>query len=92
MGRKNKYESQVEMGERYRDARTGFEGVVTAVTFFEHACERVSLETFDRTQQTVRVEVFDAPRFVRARDEVAVTTTRTGGDRPIPGQRGAVSR
>lgn len=74
------------MGDRYRDARTGFEGVVTSVTFYEHACERVVLETFDPQRKELKTEVFDAPRLERVADGKRVEVTKTGGDRDIAGR------
>lgn len=43
------YESDIRMGELYRDAQTGFEGIVTSVTFYQHACERVAVEDLRRS-------------------------------------------
>lgn len=39
------YESEISIGQRYRHGGTGFEGVATEITFFEHGCELVTLKT-----------------------------------------------
>lgn len=72
------YESDVVLGERYRDPLTSFEGVATAATFYLHACERVSLEYVNSAGE-IKYESFDAPRLVHVGTGVAPTTTRTGG-------------
>lgn len=71
------YKSGVELGRGYRDEQTGYVGVATSVTFFQHACERVALEAYDSDRKEVKVEIFDAPRL---RDEK--TLERVVADRP----------
>lgn len=73
------YRSDIKLGERYRDEQTGFEGIATAVYFFQHACERVSVETYDPARLEVKTETFDAPRLVHVDSGVKAKTTRTGG-------------
>lgn len=76
--RKQKWESQVILGEKYRDTVTGLEGVATVVSFYLHACERVSLEFIKEGE--VKYETFDAPRLVHVKQPlVPVTSPRTGG-------------
>lgn len=75
----NTYQSDIELGERYRDQQTGFEGVATALYFFQHACERVSVETYDPERREVKTETFDAPRLVHVTTGQQATTTRPGG-------------
>lgn len=72
-----KLKTDVRLGDRYRDPLTGFEGVATAVTFYLHACERVSLEYVKDGK--VGYESFDAPRLVHIASGTQPTTTRTGG-------------
>lgn len=69
--------TDVSLGERYRDPLTGFEGVATAVTFYLHACERVSLEYVKDGK--VEFEAFDAPRLEHVDTGEKPKTTRTGG-------------
>ncbi len=71
------HKTDIVLGERYRDTLTGFEGPATAVTFYLHACERVSLEYIKDGE--VKYEVFDTPRLVHASTEVQMTTSKTGG-------------
>ena len=68
-----KFRSDVVMGDRYRDPLTGFEGVATGVTFYLHACERVTLEYADSmtiTGREVPDELFE--RLRRFYDEDAI--------------------
>lgn len=74
-----KYASDIILGERYADDQTGFEGVATAVYFFQHACERVLLEAYDRERKEVKEQAFDAPRLRHIKSGVAATSTRPGG-------------
>lgn len=37
------YKSSIELGRRYRDRDTGFEGVASSLTFYRNAEERVQL-------------------------------------------------
>lgn len=89
----SRYKSDIQLGERYRDTQTGYEGVATAVYFFQHACERVLIETFDPQHKEVKEQAFDAPRLVHVNTNVQATTTRPGGParergvRPIGGAR-----
>lgn len=69
--------TDIILGERYRDTVTGLEGVATAVTFYLHACERVSLE-FTKDGE-VKFESFDAPRVEQVATGAIPTVTRTGG-------------
>ena len=89
MTRKQKYETDIKLGERYVDKQTGFEGIVTSITFYQHACERVALETYDAQRREVKVEVFDSPRLTSVATGVTATTTRTGGPQ-MPNAQGGV--
>ena len=53
------YEPKVQMGQRYRDKATRFEGVAMSVTFYEYGCERVSLRAI--VDHRIYDHVFDAP-------------------------------
>lgn len=89
---KNKYPSDVELGERYRDDQTGFEGVVTSITFFQYACERVCLESYDPARKEVKTEVFDAPRLTSVKTGERAVVTKTGGPQSPNAQRGQNGR
>jgi hypothetical protein len=39
-----RYWCDIQLGEKYRDTITGFEGVATSVTFQLHGCQRVQLK------------------------------------------------
>lgn len=84
---KHNYQSDVILGERYRDKQTGFEGIATAVYFFQHACERVALETYDAERKEVKDQTFDAPRLVSVETGQAAKSDRPGGPGRNEGQR-----
>lgn len=53
------HETFIELGRRYRDHDTEFEGVANSVAFYRNACERVQLKALI---SSVPVEHwFDAP-------------------------------
>jgi hypothetical protein len=79
MNRQTHYKSDIKLGERYRDEQTGFEGVATSIYFFQHACERVNIETYDPERREVKEQVFDAPRLTHVASGQRASTTRTGG-------------
>jgi hypothetical protein len=80
MPRDGKFPSDITLGERYRDTQTGLEGIATSVHFYQHACERVTLEALsDKTGELVEY-AFDAPRLVAVeRPEEAVRQRKPGG-------------
>lgn len=74
---KHVYPSDITLGECYRDEQTGFEGHATSIHFYQHACERVTLESHNK-KLGMEEYTFDAKRLVHidSGDEV---------DSPIPG-------
>lgn len=92
MSGKQKYESDIRLGERYRDTQTGIEGHVTAITFFQHGCERVSIEAVVNGE--IKEYGFDAPRMVHIETNVQASSPRVGGpEKGVSHRRpGAVSR
>ncbi|MBT2484778.1 MULTISPECIES: hypothetical protein [unclassified Microbacterium] len=90
--RKHAYESDIITGERYIDKQTGFEGVATSVSFFQHACERVCLETYDTERKQVIEAVFDAPRLTHMQTGHTARVAKTGGPQMPNAQRGPVAR
>lgn len=79
MDKKNSFASDIVMGERYVDKQTGYEGVATSVTFFQHACERVCIESYDSERRRVVEVIFDAPRLTHVETGVQAKTKRSGG-------------
>lgn len=71
------HKSDIKLGEKYEDTMTGLQGVATAVTFYLHACERVTLEFVKEGE--IKYESFDAPRLRHADSGEVPQTTRTGG-------------
>lgn len=82
MSKKQKYETEIELGKRYRDTQTGIEGVATAITFYQYSCERVCLETV--IDKKIEEYYFDTARVVDVETEVRPTTTKTGGPQKPP--------
>jgi hypothetical protein len=75
---KNKYESDIILGDKYRDEQTGIEGVATAIYFFQHACERVCLE-FVHPQRGLTEHTFDSPRLMHIPTRRVAQSERPGG-------------
>jgi hypothetical protein len=73
------YKSDVQLGERYRDRDTGIGGVASAIYFFMHACERVTLEYVHDGE--LKDVTFDAPRLERVSTSEPVRGDRPGGPR-----------
>jgi hypothetical protein len=86
------YKSDIVLGERYRDNQTGYEGVATSASFFQHACERICLEAYDAERHEVKEMVFDAPRLIHIESGVQAVAARPGGDHRVNSQRGSNAR
>lgn len=72
-----KYETDIRLGERYRDGQTGIEGTATAVTFYQYGCERVQIEAV--VAGKIEEYGFDAPRLTHVATQVRAVSTGTGG-------------
>ncbi len=83
---KEKYESEVKLGEKYRDTQTGIEGTAVSIAFHQFGCERVGLETVIAGK--IEEYWFDTPRVVNVKTEVRATTTKKGGPRDAPPRTG----
>jgi hypothetical protein len=88
---KTSFKTDIRLGERYRDDQTGIEGVATSVHFYQHACERVTLEYLNGDRDVQEV-TFDAPRLTSVRTGVTAVTTRTGGPARAGEKRSVASR
>ena len=73
----NQFKTDIVLGEKYEDEQTGLVGIATAVTFHQHACERVMIEYVK--DGDLKELVFDAPRLVHVETGVRATTEKTGG-------------
>lgn len=58
-----RFKSDIILGESYIDEQTGYSGVATGITFFQHACSRVCIESYDSERKQIKEVVFDAPRL-----------------------------
>jgi hypothetical protein len=76
---KQSYKSDIELGQVYTDDQTGFVGTATAIYFFQHACERVSLEAKMNSEGKIIENTFDAPRLRKQGTTVQARSTRPGG-------------
>lgn len=77
---KQVYRSDIDLGERYRDEQTGIEGVCVLVAFFQHACERATLEVV--VDGKIEEYGFDAPRLTHVESgSKALSDTPGGPDR-----------
>src|SRR5688500_641611 len=73
-----------ELGQKYRDKITQFEGIATSETTFINGCVRVVLEASKTKENGEPLDaVFDVQRLEKVVEEpVQVQRSRTGGDRP----------
>lgn len=74
----NEFRTDIVLGELYRDDQTGLEGIATAITFHQHACERVLIE-YVKDGTELKELVFDAPRLTHIETGVTARTEKTGG-------------
>lgn len=88
----NDFKSDIVLGEKYIDKQTGYEGIATSVTFFQHACERVCIESYDTTRKQVIESVFDAPRLTHVETQKVAKVVKTGGPQMPNSQRSTLSR
>lgn len=78
---------KIQLGKRYRDTITGFEGVATARTEFLHGCVRWSLLGVIAGEP--KDFSFDEPQLAEVSDSERHEPTRgTGGPRPAPSRTG----
>lgn len=75
------FTSDITLGEGYQDEQTGITGVATAISFYQYACERVTLELVVRGR--VEEYTFDAPRLISVESGLHAASTTPGGPRPV---------
>jgi hypothetical protein len=81
------FETSIEFGERYRDKNSGYEGVATALYFYEFGCARVSLVSMD-DKGDVKDLSFDEQSLVKVGTGKPVEAfAKVGGARPAPAPR-----
>lgn len=73
------FKSDIVMGQRYRDSQTEYEGIATAVYFYQYGCERVNLEAYDTKTKMVHSTTFDAPRLIHVDSGKKIKVKKTGG-------------
>lgn len=73
------YKSQIVMGEEYVDEQSGFQGIATAIYFYQFGCARVNVEAYDKSRKEIRSLTFDAPRLTHVKSKKRVTVKETGG-------------
>lgn len=73
----SQFVTDIVLGEKYRDEQTGIVGIATAVTFHQHACERVLIEYVKDGE--LKELVFDSPRLVNIETGEKAATEKTGG-------------
>lgn len=69
--------TDIIFGDKYEDVVTGLQGTATAITHYQFACERITLEFLKDGE--LKYESFDAPRMRHIKTGAVATTTRTGG-------------
>jgi hypothetical protein len=88
---KNTFKTDIKLGERYRDDQTGLEGVAASIHFYQHACERVTLEMVKSDGELMEV-TFDSPRLTSLRTGERATADKTGGPARAGEKRSVVTR
>lgn len=74
---KQSYKTDVRLGEVYVEPYTGTTGKAVAVSFYEHACERVTLRYSH--DGDVKEATFDAGELVPRGSDAKLATDKTGG-------------
>ena len=88
------FDTEVVLGEQYKDKTTGLVGTATSVHFYEHACERVSLRYVNKDGD-VKESSFDAPELIHMpkeeeeKQERTLRASRPGGPARNMGARNA---
>lgn len=81
-----KDESEIQLGEKYRDTVTGFEGTAIGRHQYLHGCERITLQSLEGGD--IKEYSFDAPSLVEVgKDGAGFSSERTGGPRSTPPSR-----
>ena len=81
------FKSDIILGEQYSDEQTGLVGTATSIHFYQHACERVTIEFLKKDGELQELS-FDAPRLTRVKTGVQATTKKTGGPERAGERRG----
>lgn len=82
----NNYRSDLKLGERYEDQKTGVSGHLTALHFYEHACERATLRFVNKDGEIID-STFDAPELIHVESRKPVSSARPGGPERSDGRR-----
>ena len=74
------FKSEIELGKKYTDSQTGFEGTASSVVFFQHGCERVCLKGLNKNNELVEY-YFDSPELQLSEtgEQVKLLEQKTGG-------------
>jgi hypothetical protein len=74
------YQSEIVMGERYRDSQSKFEGHAVCVAFYQHGCERVTLKGMNKNGEIVEYG-FDSPEveLVSTGEKIKAPSKKPGG-------------
>jgi hypothetical protein len=82
----NSYDSKISLGEEYIEPRTGIKGNAVAISFFEHACERVTLRYSH--DGDIKEATFDTPEVRLASEPTEkLSSPRRGGPARNTGSR-----
>lgn len=91
-GRKDR-DVTIKLGDEVRDTITGFSGVVIGITEWLHGCRRMTVQPRALHEGKVaETYSFDEPQLVLVEQEVAATTSGTGGPTPAPQAKPTPSR
>jgi hypothetical protein len=78
----------IELGKKYRDRVTGFEGIATSRHEYLNGCVRISLtSTALKDGKTIEPESFDIQQLEFVNGGISVAQRETGGPGHIPSGR-----
>lgn len=78
MNRQQSFKTDIRLGEEYLDAQTGIKGIATSIHFYQHACERVTIEYLKGDGELMEL-TFDSPRLTSTKTGLTAVTKKTGG-------------
>ena len=73
------YNSDIVLGEEYEHAKLELKGIASAIYFFQHACERVTLQYINDGE--LQEATFDSLELRHVETQAPVVSEKKGGPR-----------
>ena len=77
------YQSGIELGAEYRDRQTGVKGIAVVISFHQHSCERVVIETKADDSNEIKFYEFDSVRLEFQGPAFRKATQQSTGSEPV---------